>query len=75
MQGPGDLKELTKDDFYSFLSSAPGLVVVDFYTDWWVFSLTPSLASQGWGSFLPVFAASPDTPPGPSCSARLSLRP
>jgi len=32
--GDTSLKELTKDDFRSYLASASNLVVVDFYTDW-----------------------------------------
>ena len=31
------LRELTSDDFYPFIENAgERLVVVDFYTDWWV---------------------------------------
>lgn len=36
------LRELNKDDFWSFLKEADGegkLVVVDFYTDWCVLKL------------------------------------
>lgn len=31
---PAGLRELTKDDFHTFLAESPTLVVVDFFTDW-----------------------------------------
>ena len=46
------LRELNKNDFWSFLKEAHGegkLVVVDFYTDWCVFELNHPFNSVSQG--------------------------